>query len=586
MEHDFTVDTLANIAQAQMKLDDRTTALATLKIAYESIDRRDKKKNDFEVLGSLTQVAKHQRELGDLSAARTTLDRMVKLVDSLESRPYVEELVQVTGTKEPIRKKLEINAVVRCELLLMIAEEQLALGDRDAALATCQRALKVIETQQGMLKPMALAYIAINFHKAGDHRGAGTVIAQARQLAAELPEQREKEAALAEITRALAETGDIDGALQLARSLDKHGITNAIEKIVASFTEDKPGEAWLPVSGIKITIGAPSRRIQQRDVARIALPKLVKAAIAIDDRLIQARTLSMLAHLQAMSGEFDDAIRTTESIPAIKRQDFPGPSDGFYDAIKPATLAIVAHLQFEGGEKARARERLSQAVSLSRAIETVDQKVISQIVIIRKLIACDELDSAKSLLNESISLARQQPEPLKSRSLVLLLEAQIQAGDATAAEETLRFIRAVPGLERVHALNGLAEWYGKRSDRNRAESFYRQGLSCIQAKMPPDAQAQMGKAKNPGPVSARTFVDSAYELEPAFLEHQRQMSAMFLYANLGEIQNAARIARSMAPSTCNVALGNLAGCLAQRPDGGSHEAGRKHRVARGEADGI
>ena len=135
-------------------------------------------------------------------------------------------------------------------------------------LVTCRRALKVIETQQGMLKPTMLAYIVISFHKAGDHNGAGTVIGQARQLAGELPEHREKEAALAEITRALAETGDIEGALQLARSLDKYGITNAIEKIVASFTEDKPGEAWLPVSGIKITIGAPCRQIQQRDAAQ------------------------------------------------------------------------------------------------------------------------------------------------------------------------------------------------------------------------------------------------------------------------------------------------------------------------------
>ncbi len=284
----------------------------------------------------------------------------------------------------------------------------------------------------------------------------------------------------------------------------------------------------------------------------------------------------MLAHLQAMAGKFDDAIRTTESIPAITRRDFPGPSDGFYDAIKPATLAMVAHLQFEGGEKARARERLVQAVSLSRGIETADQRVVSQIVIIRNFIACDDPEAAKSLLTESISLARQQPEPFRSRSLVLLTEVQIQAGDPDGAEETLRLIRAVPGLERVYALNRLAEWYTKKGDRGRAGSFYREGLTCVQAKMAPDAQAQMGKAKNPGPVSARTFVDSAYELEPAFLEYQRQMSAMFLYANLGDIQNAAKIARTMSPGMCNVALGNLAACLAQRPDGGGHEAGREH----------
>ncbi len=303
MEHDFTVDTLANIARAQMKLGARGAALATLKIAYDSIDRVDAKKSDFAFLGSLTQVARQQRELGDVAAARVTVNRIVKVVESLEAKPFVEEIVQVTGSKEPIRRKLEINAMIRCELLLMNAEEQLAVGDRDAALTSCRRALKVIETQQGMLKPMALAYIAISFHKAGDHKGAGTVIGHARQLAGELPEHREKEAALAEITRALAETGDIEGALQLASSLDKHGIPNAIEKIVASFTEDKPGEAWLPVSGIKITIGAPSRRIQQRDAARIALPKLVKAAIAIDDRLIQAQHAVDACSLASHGGE-------------------------------------------------------------------------------------------------------------------------------------------------------------------------------------------------------------------------------------------------------------------------------------------
>ena len=163
LQHDFKPDALANIAQAQMKLGDRAGALATLQRAYESIGHFDaKKKNDMddvELLGSLTQVAKYQREAGDQAAARKTLDRMVKLVDSLESVPFVDELIQITGTKEPKRKKHEMNAFVRCELLLLIAEEQLALGDRDLARATCRRALAVAEPQHGMLKPMVLALL-------------------------------------------------------------------------------------------------------------------------------------------------------------------------------------------------------------------------------------------------------------------------------------------------------------------------------------------------------------------------------------------------------------------------------------------
>ncbi len=107
MEFDFTVDTLANIAKAQMTLGDRGAALATLKIAYDSIDRVDTKKSDFALLGSLTLVARHRRELGNVAAARVTLNRMVTVVESLEAQPFVEEIVQVTGSKDPIRRKHE-----------------------------------------------------------------------------------------------------------------------------------------------------------------------------------------------------------------------------------------------------------------------------------------------------------------------------------------------------------------------------------------------------------------------------------------------------------------------------------------------
>ena len=291
-----------------MKLGDRDTALATLKLAYESIDHPDKKKNDFLVLGSLIQVAKYQRKLGDLAAAQSSLGRMVKLVEQLESRPFVEEVIQVTGTKEPVRKKIEVNASIRCELLLMIAEEQLAVGNSDLALASCRRALEVVQAQQGIMKPIVLAYVAISLHKSGDEPGARRAIEQARRLANELPDQPEKEGAMAQITRAMAETGDFDGALQLAGRLNKHGSQSAIGRIVDSFTENEPGEGWLPVGGIKITIGAPSLRIKDREAALAALPKLALAARTIADPPIQAQTLSMLAHLQAKAGDFAGAI--------------------------------------------------------------------------------------------------------------------------------------------------------------------------------------------------------------------------------------------------------------------------------------
>ena len=127
LEYDVTAYTLGNIALAQIKLGDRVAALGTLKRAYESIDGFLAKKSDIEVLESVTEIARIQREAGDLGAARITLDRLVKLIDSLEGQPFNQELIQVTGTKEPIRKQHEMNAFVRAEMLLFIAGERLAL---------------------------------------------------------------------------------------------------------------------------------------------------------------------------------------------------------------------------------------------------------------------------------------------------------------------------------------------------------------------------------------------------------------------------------------------------------------------------
>ena len=564
LQHDFKPDALANIAKAQMKLGDHKGALATLRIAGESIGQfDDKKKNDMddvELLGALTQIAKHQREAGDPAGARNSLDRMVKLVDSLESHPFEEELIQLTGTNEPKRKKHEMNAFVRCEILLLIAEEQLALGDRDLARTICRRALVVVEPQNGILKPMALTGVAASLHKLGEFTEARKVIEQSRRLANELPDQEEKKGALGYIAQALARTGDLDGALQLTKSLGKSGAESAIRMIVDFFTDYEPGEGWLPTGGIKLTIGAESLKITDQEAARIALPKLVQFTREIGSPLVQARTLSMLAHLQAKAGDFAGATRTTDSIPSIKRKDFPSPSDGFYDAIKPCTMAIIARLQFEAGDKAGASERLHQAMTLTGVIEAADQKIISQIVIIRKQIECNDLIAARTLLAESIALAQQQPEPIRSRSLAMLSRNQIKAGDG-------------PERTRDHPINsGLS---GPRESQ-RAERPCRmvceEGRSGISAGVRIARRWDASSRQSPlmlepiwakrrsdwGPSEPDVSLIMSTSSSPRMLEHQRQMLSMFLHANLGDIQQAAKVGRAMAPQSRDVALSNLA----------------------------
>jgi len=566
LENDFKVVTLTNIAEAQLKLGDRASALATLQRAFESIDGFDPKRGELEIIETLPQVAKYQREAGDPTAARASLDRLTKLVESLKDFSRVEELTHLTGTDQPRRENHEMGAVVRCELLMVIAEERMALGDRDEARALYRRAITAILPQKDVLKPMVLAGIGSKLHKAGDAAGAHDVTEQAHRAAMLLTNAEEKQGVMTYVAGARAEIGDLDGALGLAQTLGKYGRSAALEEIVESFAEDDFHGARNDPAGVKILIGAESMKVKDRATTRQAMPKIAQAVRDTGDTLLQARMLSMIANLQVKAGDFAGARQTADSIPNIKRKDFPGPSDGFYDAIKPATLAINAWLQAEAGDKGGASEGLRQAISLSRSVETADQKIVAQIVIVQKQIECGDHSGARALIQEAIPFALKQPEPLRSRSLAMLVESQAKAGDAAGATKTTTAIRDYPGLEKQKALGTLADWYEKAGDHATAQAFLRQALQCAEAKVPENAPPLPGKIKPPQVIAARSFVDFEYELGPRLLEHQKQMASLFLHARLGDSEGALRLARAMPAGARNVALGNLAGDLARRGD--------------------
>ena len=564
LHSDTSIDAFANIAKAQLELGDRAGALATLRRAYETIDHFDAKSNDLEIFGTLCQVAKHQREAGDSIAARMTLDRLVKLVESLKDVSRVEELLWVTGTDRPRREKHEMGAFLRCELLAVIAAEQLALGDRDLACVTYRRAAEAIRSQKDVLKPMALAMIGSKLHQAGDAAGGRDVIEQAQRDALALTPAWEKERALSHLAQSMVEIGDIDRAVALVLTLGKHGKPAALQRIVESFADDDFHGAWDESSGIKIVIGGDAMKVKDRIATRQAMPKIAQAVRRMDDKLLQVRTLSMIANLQAQAGDFAGARQTADSIPNIKRADFPGPSDGFYDAIKPATLAINARVQHESGDKPGATEGFRHAIVLSRAVETADQKLIAQIFITQKQLECGDREGGSALVQEAIPVALNQSEPARSRSLSMLVESQAKAGDPNGAVRTIREIREYPGLEKRRALGSLANFYEKAGDHTTATAFLRQELQLAEAKAPKDAPKPEGKVKPPRSFTARSFVDFEYELGDKEIEQEMLMTSIFLHSRLGDHQKAFRMARTLPEGIRDPVLSNLAGNLARR----------------------
>jgi hypothetical protein len=274
----------------------------------------------------------------------------------------------------------------------------------------------------------------------------------------------------------------------------------------------------------------------------------------------------MIATLQAEAGDFAGARQSAESIPSLKRTELPGPNAGFYDAIKPATFAIIAELAFDAGDKTGAHDFLRRALALSWAVETSDQRIVAQIVILRTQVKCGDRALARDLLKEAVPLALTQVEPVRSRALAMLVECQIGSGDAAGAIDVTNAIRDVPGLEKRRALGTLAGWYEKAGDHARAQTFLHQSLRIAEMKAPANAAQLPPKVRKVEGISARSFVDFESELDRGIIEHHNQMASMFLRRRLGDLDGALQMARDLPAGLRTTVLSNLAGQLARDGD--------------------
>ena len=187
--------------------------------------------------------------------------------------------------------------------------------------------------------------------KAGDPAGGRDLIGRARRAALELKNARARAFALRGVMKALSEAGEIDEQLAVAHEATPRAQEAVVGEILEGLTEDDQTGGWLDPGGITIKIGTPSLRPKDPARARAALPKVAAVARASDGPKVQARTLATVAHLQARAGDVPGALATARSIPDVKRSDFPGPSDGFYDAVKPVTFALIAGRQAEAGDR-------------------------------------------------------------------------------------------------------------------------------------------------------------------------------------------------------------------------------------------
>jgi len=566
-EQDAKGSALTTIAGAQLDIGDRDAALATLRKAAEPADKLDFRGNFGDRIANLIAVAGLLRKAGDPAAGRALLDRLTRSVEAMEVDPARQPKVVEAGQGMMMVQE-QSPAMIQAELLAMLCDERTAAGDLEPARATIRRAIAAIGAQEGPLRSIFLAGFGPMLARAGDPAGAREAIEQARRSALGLAKAEERAKALSHVAQAFGEMGDVGGALRLVATFeDEASRQAALRSLVDSLAEEDTGHRWiwLDPGGIKILIGAVGSRPKDPAVARRELPKVARALEATADRLRGGRTLARVAHLQAMAGDLAGARATAEAIPDLKRADFPGPADGSYDAVRPGTLAIVARLMAGSGDRAGADDLFRRATGQTRAIEADDQAIVARLVVARERSACGEHDHARVLLGEALPVALKQPEPLRSRSLAMIVEGLAKAGDLGRATATAGLIRDYPVLEKSRALYTLADSREESGDHEAARQALRDALRIVEAKAPErPAMGQVGPRLLAW--SQATFFDPNFEFAPEIVRFHAESSPINLRARLGDLEGALGLARALPAGGRDSALSGLAGALAGRGD--------------------
>ncbi len=325
--------------------------------------------------------------------------------------------------------------------------------------------------------------------------------------------------------------------------------------------DDEVPIAWFDLGGIKLGIGAPATKPKG---PAANLRELANHLRALDDAKVKARSLATVAHLLAKAGEVRAALETAESIPALSRRDFPGPCDGFYESVKPATLALIAGEQAKTGDKAGAAALFDRAEAMIHDINPGDQKLIATLVLTKARIDAGDRVTVLATIRATIDFAKAQPEPLRSRGLAMLVEAQAAAGDPAGAMLVVDAIRAYPGLEKARALGTLARRFQNDGNTATARVMARLQLECAKAKRPDGFK--LGPVMNLNAFGRDTFIDPQLELAEAMVNAHHKMMALGESIPMDDPAEAERVARAKPPAGRGAALMRVAAQVAGRGD--------------------
>jgi len=512
----------------------------------------------FQEIAARFQIISLYHDAGAREEAKAALDRATRLVDGLYdagaaraaigrvTRDVDELVMKSKGEAMDGVKVREEEAAFVCELSAGLVEQCLALGEKEQARARVRRILEVVEPAVGPSLLIAKAELGSYLAQAGDHEAGFALMRASREAMRVLPQNPARSLSLIRLVSAHQEAGDLDGALSVVRDLPPAEQQKALTDMMDRMSIDERLEPWLDTSGIKVTVGNPGLRPKDPAAARNVLPKIADAARAAGDARVEARTLATVAVLQARAGDVTGALATARSIPELKRSAYSGPPDGFYDAVKPAALALVAGVIAKAGDQTRADAALSEAEALARTVAPADQKLVAWVVVGRTYAQVGRTGAARRVAAEAFSLAVVQQEPRRSRVLVMLARVQADSGNLDEVRRTADVVRDAPGAEKLGAMLALARAYDDAGDAAAATAVRRRMIALLNAR--PSASGQPADVFSMQGVSRDLFIDYDKELPATSTEPMLASLRQALNARLDGEPAFLRDAKALPPA--------------------------------------
>ncbi len=569
------------MAEKQLRADDRAGALETLRRADAFIRKREA---NLEVVASMQELANHYAAAGDKASAAACLKFQVEacpplVIDQLPGdHPTPEQIAKLPPAERAKAEAKAKNDLIAAQAYVKMSAIEWAWGwcDRELLGRWLREGFEGIGNAPAEMQAELLAEAGIGFQMLGEVEMVRRCISQLDQLATSAADDKVRGEARVGSIQLSSRIGDVAARDRQFASLTARAQEGLIQYLMRCVVLESPqARIFFDPPRIKFGTGGEACKVEKPAEARKGLAEAVQlVAKSKLDSLARASVLAKAAELQAKAGDLAGALATVHAIPdGLTRKEFPKATRGHCDALKTIALAAVAAQQAKAGDINGARTSLAEAKGMAAAILTGDEKVVGTLAVARGMMNSGLTEQAKTYLGEVTGFLESQPEPRRSRALLMVAEHQLTLGNPAEAARLIETTRAERSLQRQVGYMALARDARERGDLAVHRMWTKKYVEycSAQAKLPPPpapkkpTPEELAQGLSDFAISAETYFSPDANDIPAFLPDWPVIALVARY----EIDDRAEVLKAvdaLPPAKRTEALSRISGLLWQSGD--------------------